>query len=405
MGRPVFAGQLLAWSRGALLQHEPKRALGWLDWSRRLGADPVEREFLTARAYRKLGEFGRVREHLQRVLDFGGNQSRVRREEWLALAQSGQLRQAEPHLSELLTRPEGDEPEICEAFVNGFFINHRHADALNLLEPWIADYPRDPYPHIVRAKVYAESFSLKDAAINYRRALELAPKSTVAALGLADVLSQQKLPEEALPLYTAAAKDAKLRDSARLGQARCQRMLGHVDAARTILNELQQDAKPTWDARFELGQLEVDSGNYERASELLTQAVEQQPQRAEARYSLAFALRALDRDAEAEPHLAFAKQARSALDRTGRLTDTILAHPRDPAPRSELGRIYLTYDVPEKGVLWLQSALDCDPGWPDAHQALAEYYAARSAQNPQFEKLAREHRARAAPNPHATPAE
>ncbi|HVV99539.1 MAG TPA: hypothetical protein VHB77_04325, partial [Planctomycetaceae bacterium] len=60
-----------------------------------------------------------------------------------------------------------------------------------------------------------------------------------------------------------------------------------------------------------------------------------------------------------------------------------------------IGKIYLEYAVPERGISWLQSAVNCDPHHRASHAALADYYEQHAAENPAFAEAARKHRAAA----------
>lgn len=46
----------------------------------------------------------------------------------------------------------------------------------------------------------------------------------------------------------------------------------------------------------------------------------------------------------------------------------------------------------DEAVRWLNSVLDLDPRNADAHRRLADYYAGRADDSPEFSELARQHR-------------
>src|SRR5262245_59055767 len=118
--------------------------------------DPThgEVQFLLARCHRRLGRMKEAREHLTRASLLSISSKAIAREEWLALAQSGQMREAYPHLSELLIDPGEDGPEICEAYVNGFFLTTRFRDAFELLTVWEKDFPQDSQPYLFRGRYF-----------------------------------------------------------------------------------------------------------------------------------------------------------------------------------------------------------------------------------------------------------
>ena len=141
-------------ARQQLVARQPEKALRWLDLATAVvGANSDER-FLRARAQRKLGRLDLAKSLLLHAFELGYPRDRLEREQWLCMAQTGQLRQAEPHLVQLLTDPQGDVEEICEAFVNGFGMNYRFDDALKVLDAWISDYGQDPYPYYLRGRIF-----------------------------------------------------------------------------------------------------------------------------------------------------------------------------------------------------------------------------------------------------------
>ena len=113
-----------------------------------LQKDPqhAEAHYLLAKAYRRLGEMKQVHNHLASAVRLGYDGKAIVREQWLALAQSGQMREAAPHLPDLLIQQTEDVRNVCEAYVNGFFLTNQFADAFRLLDVWQADFPNDPHP-------------------------------------------------------------------------------------------------------------------------------------------------------------------------------------------------------------------------------------------------------------------
>lgn len=376
----------------ALRAHDADAALIWLHRAQRFAPRDARIEFLLARAYRKQGLMNDVREHLQRAWNLGYSVPLLDREQWLASAQTGQLNMAEPHLAELLTDPQGDSADICEAFVNGFFLNYRLQDALRLLQPWIADFPGDPHPLVIRAKIFEETRRWQDAEQDLRHALALSPRHAEAACELGRVLTEQKQPQAAFEFYQQAANDPALRVEALLGRAKCLRLTGQAEAARAQLNELAMLDPDSLAVLLELGRLASDSGRYAEAVDILRKGFAREPANLELRYALAVALRGAGKPDEARAHFEFQAKGQAARVRAWRLISGVELNPGDLPARYEIGTIFLQYGPEDKGVIWLQSVLDYDPGHREAHARLAEYYEQRAGQSPEFAKLAKHHR-------------
>lgn len=338
-----------------------------------------ESSFLRARLGRKLGDWDAVRQLLLRARDQKYPVELLEREQWLALAQSGQLRAAEPHLSRLLTDPRDDGAEICEAYVNGYFVNYRLSDAVKLLDAWIADFPKDPEPRLIRGKIRAEQQFLKEAESDLREARSLDSRSAAIALELADVLVLQRRVEEAVALYRQAALSGTHPVRARVGEAKSLRLLNRPDQARSVAEEILAEDKSNREARLELGLADLDLGHIDDAIAGLQQALQQNPRSLVVRQALARALRENGNLDQAREHAAYVAEAQAALQRADALTVRVTTHPNDAKARHEIGSIYLKYAVPERGVQWLKSALNCDPNHHEAKKALEEYLATGEA--------------------------
>ena len=146
IGRSNFAAFTNWQARRCIADRDIEEALDWLRRSESLAPDNAEAQFLMARAYRHLARFSDVNKYLQRARDLGMPIERIEREHWLTLAHAGQINQASVHLSELLTDPQGDEAEICEAFVIGNMKIQDIPAAEKLIAAWHGDFPDDPQP-------------------------------------------------------------------------------------------------------------------------------------------------------------------------------------------------------------------------------------------------------------------
>ena len=104
-------------------------------------------------------------------------------------------------------------------------------------------------------------------------------------------------------------------------------------------------------------------------------------------------LRRLDRTAEADELMQQGKRIEDDASRLQSLTEQVGNRPSDAAPRCEAGEICMRNGQEKEGVRWLLGALQIDPNYRPAHDALADYYERRGDA-----KAAAEHRG-AAPRP------
>ncbi|HEY3966237.1 MAG TPA: tetratricopeptide repeat protein [Planctomycetaceae bacterium] len=382
----------------SLREREPAQALDWLAWARRFQSPDGELEFLSARAARQKGQMNQLREHVERAWKLGYPTAILEREQILGLAQSGQMPEAEPALAGFLVDPQDDVAEICEAFATGFLKNYRRNDALRLLEAWVGDQPNNARARLFRAKLDIEIQQWSGAADHLEQVLQARPAQTEATYLLAGVLLQQKLPERALILLARAEKDSRFRTSSRVQRVAALRMLTRYEEAQKLASSLLEQHADEPNVLFEVGKLESDVGNYTRAIEHLDRARQVDPNSSEVRYALGVALRGAGRGDEARPHFQFVTQARERLAQALRRQDDVAKDPENVEARCEIGAIYLDYGQPEKGILWLNSALQYNPQCQTAHQCLARYYESRSHESNEMAALARKHFALASEN-------
>ena len=393
--RPALVNYEIWRGRSALDSRDVKSAIVYFQQAEKFDPNRAETHFLLSRAYRKLGRLERVRHHIDRARQLGYDVDKLRREQWLALAQAGQLAEAEPHLEQLLIDVGNDGAEICEAFVSGFDLNHRIEEALQWTVPWIADYPNDPQPHVRQGKIHAVTQRHKQAERDFRRALELDPDFSDAAYELGEVLLTSNNPQSALQFFQRCRSgriDTEKRLLAQIGEAQCLKRLGDSNRAYESLAEVLKANPDHPKALLEMGRLQTERGLHKDGLRYLRLAFGRNSGDVEVRYALAIALRGTGKIEEARSHFEYATKARRALLQASQLRIEVAKNPSNVEARSKIGKIYLEYGLPESGIVWLQSVLNYQPHHRATLQALAEYYEKRAAENPDFAKLAKQYR-------------
>jgi Tfp pilus assembly protein PilF len=375
-----------------LQRGNPDQARSWLTWAGKLNRADGEVEFLTARSYRIQGDMNQARSHLKKAWHLGFSVAKLEREQLLAMAQSGQLKEAEPALPGMLADPRGDSADICEAFVTGYLKTYRLGKAEGLLTAWLADSPKQPRALLLRAKMQIELVNWKSAEENLQRVMTEIPEHAEAADLLAGVLLKQKRPDEAQKILPVAVKDPRTRLSAWLRQVECYRILGQEQPARSLLQSILKEYPESMQAHLDLGSLESDAGSFGPALIELERAHELAPNSPEVRYALAIALRGAGNVAEAKEHFEYVTRAREAVVEVMKLRSKIEKEPDNAEIRCRIGTTLLDYGQTERGLVWLHSALEANTRLVSAHQRLAQYYASRAKESDDFAELAAEHR-------------
>lgn len=364
-------------ARQLLFQRDNRHALRELRTAFRLAPDRFETHFLLARTHRRLGDLDLVQPLLRRAVELGGDRERARRETWLVLAQAGRLREAEPHLSELLTDTRDDGMDICEAYVQGYFSNLRIREALPLLDAWQRDYPEDAQSYFMRGYLMQTLTNWPEAAAAYRRGLELAPGETMMRCRLAEVLVELKQTDEADVLFRRCADEAPRVPKILTSWANCLALQNHIAEARRLLEQTLASVPDDFQALRQLGEIELSEGEFEKARGHLETAARQRPYDVTTRNALGKTLRALGRADEAKVHLDYVAEAEESLARMERQLRVIVERPDDVEVRFDIGLTLLKYGSPEDGVKWLQTVLEQQPDHQAAHEVLAAYYESR----------------------------
>lgn len=378
-------------ARQALARYDAERARVWLDWAERFGGESAEIALWRARVFRRLGRLDATRAALERALQLGAPRERLERENWLALAQAGQLREAEPQLPLLLTQPGDDGPEICEAYVLGYLRTFRHAQAERLLQAWMQDWPDQARPYVLRGRLYLVQQQTRKAEADFRSALARDPHCAEAAVELAEILRSEHRPAEARPLFAQFLHDRQVGTRARVGLAACLKALGQAESARQVLAEALSAAPEDGVVLRELGRTELEGGHFAAAEAYLRRALPL-TRDDEVRYLLAQALQGQGKSEQAKPLFEEVRRTREAFRELQRLEDELVKSPGNPALLTQMGALLLEHADPEEGVVRLLAALDRDPQAVEARRLLVRHYEQRAQGRPEFQKLADYHR-------------
>lgn len=388
----LATGWHLSRAKKLLAERKNAEALTELRFALRRDLSNPETLLLLARAHRRLGNTARAAALLnQASASKEADGDRVRRELQLIQAQSGDLRQVEPHLPEMLVNAGDDGPDICQAFVQGFFANARTKDATDLLDVWEKSYPDDPEPVFMRAYLKQGLNHLPEAIALYRKGLAMAPDRTMMRRRLAEALVDYHQFDEAEAeldlcmaetpgdpeVYLIAAKNARERGETEL-------------AVEHIVKSLKLDPHHVAAKRLK-GQLEFDRGNLEIARKDLQEVVDQTPNDIVARDTLGRTLRALGQTEEAKAHLEYVSQAESNLREVDRLVRESIQQPENAELRYQIGTILFRFGTPDDAAKWMKAAIELQPNHAGAHQALAAFFESRGDASQAFYHRQRSH--------------
>ena len=332
--------------------------------------------FWMARAYRRQGRLDEVRRCLHTAKRLGFSTDRVQREEWLAMAQVGQLKEAEPHLIDLLLDPGDDGPDICEAYVNGCFATHRFPQALKILDVWEKDFPRDPQPYLFHAILSKMSMAHIQVVENFRKAFKLAPNRFDIRLKLALALMDLSNTQEASQHFEWLLKKRPEDPDVQTGWGKLLIQMGKLDLARETLEGVQKSHPEQIESLVALGQLELTANHLDQAIQLLQKVAERERHNSEARYALANALQQAGRTREAREQYEFVTKAHAAQQKLQRLRNQVMVDTNDVEARFQIAELLRDYGTPAERLGWLRSIIQINARYRPAYIALVECYEA-----------------------------
>ena len=153
-----------------------------------IGADRGELYFQSARLNRRLERFDRVSDDLRRALSYGWDAEAIKREQWIALAQTGRFDRMSSHLADLLTDAGSEGPEICKAYVGWLLSRFQLASAHHVIDVWQSDFTESAEPYFQRGRIYSVTQNWPGAVEQFSEALKRDQFRTDARLMRAEAL-------------------------------------------------------------------------------------------------------------------------------------------------------------------------------------------------------------------------
>ncbi|WP_339728514.1 tetratricopeptide repeat protein [uncultured Gimesia sp.] len=339
-----------------------------------LKKDSAELHFLLGKTYRRLEQFDRVETHFKIAHQLGWDVKLLEREQWIALAQTGQWLKVKSFWPELFSNPGSDGPEISKAYVTGCLSQLQINDARKVLDAWQAEYPKDPDSYRLRGQLSEAMLQWKDASDAYGQALKLDPSRKDIQLLLAKSLFEIGKFRQAESLLRTYLQVCPEDPEASLYIAQCLAKLGRGEEARIILARLIEKNPDQYDLLLALGRLELSLDENQDALKYLRSAEKRRPEDVKLRFALGKVLQKTGQTLEAKKHFDFVNESSAPLLRLKKAIDELLLNPGDLELRYEIAMISWKYKSHEEGVKWLLSLLKLDNSHLPTHRFLADYY-------------------------------
>lgn len=255
----------------------------WLAWSAWLDPDNGETELMQAICFRHPPHEDRWSEALQSAERKGAPASRIQQERILANIRSGRFREETEYQMDALIESGVSPRDVAAAFVHGYLVRKEPDNAKRVLDAWEADRPEQAHVAYMRgvywrwlaertSDLLRRHASLDRAQTEFESVLARQPLHESARVALAELLEDEHRLDEALKQYGELATLAPANNTASVCVARLLRELGHLDEAQIVLEAMASQAAPPVGVAAEMGQIELESGNYKKAERWLQQA-------------------------------------------------------------------------------------------------------------------------------------
>ncbi len=353
-----------------------REAKARLLWCEKIWPASPEVQRMLARASRLMREPGEAEKRLQNAQKLaGGATDRLQLEYLLLRLTNGDTDEPAVALATYLADGDPESPAILETLAAAYIRDLRYGPAYSTLVRWIELVPDQAIPYFWRGWVLERLNQAKGAMEDYRKALELDPEMFNARIRVAEMLLEDKRPDEALPHLEQLLKQRPDNPQvlARLGQ--CRYLEGKPEEARPLLERARKDLPDDGPLLLHLAKLDVEGGQAGPAIELLNRLLKRDPGDTESRFLLVSALRLAGKRVEAEAELKEYERQNQMLKEANDLLQKEARSPSTDADSvARIGKMLLELGQEPQALYWLDKALERDGRCQLAHIALAEHF-------------------------------
>jgi tetratricopeptide (TPR) repeat protein len=329
--------------------------------------------FLAGRVCRRLRAFDDAERHLEICKQYSFDAEKIQLERAMLQAQRDSPADVEGYLMALVLKDHPDSSLILEALIQGYLKTYQLPQAHHCANLWVQRTADSSQAHFWRGMVWEKVLNNKAAAEDFRAVVATEPENFEARLHYADLLLGFKEYAEALEHYEWLAGREPNNLQVLLGLAGCRVGLSQVEQADELLEQLLGNFPDNPLVLAECGKLGMKMGKSADAESWLRRSVSIDPYEPEAVFALSQVLQQRGKTDEASKWREKHDRIVADLTRLYELNKEIIAAPRDPKLRHEIGVIFLRNGREKEGLSWLGTALQMDPHHRPTHRTLAEF--------------------------------
>ncbi len=237
----------------------------WLEWSSRLDPKDGQADLMRAACSRHLGQKERWAKAMQSAERKGVPVERLQQESRVALIQSGQVNAGAEHEMAALIEAGVPQQDAVAAFVHGCLARDETKRAKRVLDAWTADAPAGAHNAYVWGVYWSHLNETSNAMSAFEDAVAKEPCHELAWTAIAVLHEKQFRLDKALETFVESGVRFPESEDVRLGLARVLRRLARADEARNVLAPCASLAEPSSAVSIEMGQIQLECGNYQKA--------------------------------------------------------------------------------------------------------------------------------------------
>ncbi|NLF71161.1 MAG: hypothetical protein GX575_19190 [Candidatus Anammoximicrobium sp.] len=260
----------------------------WLDWSAWFDPGDGATDLMRAACFRRLRQEERWSEAVKLAEEKGVPESLVQPESKLGRIQEGNFDDEIQSELTALTAAGVSPADLYAALVHGYIAQKDAERARIALDAWETVEPDGAHLAYIKG-VYWRRMTESELDLVQRQefldrtqreleqALSRQPRHELARLALAELFEDQSQLVEARDQVAALVACAPALDTAKFKLAKLLRQTNRLDEARTVLQSLPPQTQAGGELAAQMGELELESGNYQEADRWLARARAEDP--------------------------------------------------------------------------------------------------------------------------------
>lgn len=334
---------------------------------------PTHWNWLTAEAYRKQNDLGRVKRIVDELTASDMPGKKANAPLWLVEATSGSPLNVIENLGPLLVLYREHSSEVYSSLLQGLVLKGDTMRVQQILKLWEDQEDDNAELFYWRGVVAASNYELNRAASSFRSALELKPDYHIARLELAQVLLEQAQHNDAKVEFEILVNAMPDDNDVITGYARSLLNLGYADEAARELAKLKNTEQLGSAELALISETNLEAGNADAALAQAKILLSRWPNVGSYHELMARCYAKLNQKQLSEEAFEKAKLSQAKRPEIDQLIQQLDSSPNNNDVRRQLGEIMMTYQDPASGSGYLQVAARANPGDARIHQLLALY--------------------------------